>query len=295
LKIKFLNRRQDTFNYKIDRACVTCGNEFKGRYCNVCGEKVTELYERSILSFLSGLLNAFTFLDGKFFNTVKLLIVKPGQLSKNIQEGKRVPFMNMLSLFFVANFFYFLFPIFDSYNSTLYSQMYQVGYHSEIAQKTVTAKLDEATIAFKDFEETYNSQSTNLSKSLIIVLVFAFSGILMVMNYSKGSFFFNHLLFALEFYSFQLLLIAFLLANLIRVLVKVAFYFGIDWAFLLSDFTFTSIHVSLIAYFLIRGLITYYRQKWYWAILKSIVLIFLLQGTVITYRIMLFYFTIWTM
>jgi hypothetical protein len=102
-------RRIDTFDLEVTRTCKVCNNTFHGRYCNICGEKVSEPYERSFLNFLDGIVNAFTFLDGKFLKSLKLLILRPGQLSRNIADGKRVPYMKTISLFFVANFFYFLF------------------------------------------------------------------------------------------------------------------------------------------------------------------------------------------
>ncbi|HQQ98594.1 MAG TPA: DUF3667 domain-containing protein [Cyclobacteriaceae bacterium] len=139
--MRFFKRRPDSFNYELERTCITCGTTFHGRYCNRCGEKVVEPYERSIVAFLDGLLNAFTFLEGKFFRSIKLLMTKPGQLSRNIADGNQVPYMRMLNLFFVANFFYFFFFVFDSYNSSLATQMKYFGGHSEQVQKLVNEKI----------------------------------------------------------------------------------------------------------------------------------------------------------
>lgn len=203
--------------------------------------------------------------------------------------------MNLISLFFVANFFYFLFPVFDSYNSSLYTQLNLSNYHSESAQQVVERKIKSLNTTFQDFEVKYNSQSTDFSKMLIIVLVLAFSGVLAIVNYSKQQFFFNHLLFSLEFYSFQLLFISVFLANFFRIIIAIALSFGLDWELILSDNVFSIINVFILIYFLVRGQIEFYSQKWYWSLSKSIVLIFLLQGTVMLYRIMLFYLTISTL
>ncbi|MBY0435455.1 MAG: hypothetical protein K2U26_15235, partial [Cyclobacteriaceae bacterium] len=56
------HKRPDIVNMEVSRICKVCGNTFHGRYCNICGEKVSEPYERSFLNFLDNLLNAFTFL-----------------------------------------------------------------------------------------------------------------------------------------------------------------------------------------------------------------------------------------
>jgi hypothetical protein len=293
MTFSIFKKKQDKFDYDSSRICKVCSNMFKGRYCNICGEKVTEPYERSILNFLDSLLNAFTFLDGKFLKSLKLLIIKPGQLSRDIADGKRVPYMKMVSLFFVANFFYFLFPVFDSYNSSLYTQVNSLGVHSVKAKEIVKQKLEKDKIDIQDFQKDYQNQSTNLSKLLIVLLVFAFTAFLMVVNYSKQNYFFDHLLFSLEFYSFQLLINSVLLPNFFLLIIKLGNTVGMDWNVLLTDNFFSIITILIIIYFLLRGQLLFYKQKWYWVIPKVIILLFLLQGSVDLYRKMLFYVTMW--
>lgn len=295
MAISFFKKKPDNFDYEESRICRCCNHVFKGRYCNICGEKVIESNERTFLTFLDNLLNAFTFLDGKFLKSFTLLLTSPGQLSRNIADGLRVPYMKMVSLFFVANFFYFLFPVYDSYNSSLNTQLNYLGSHSIRAKEIVSARIEKEAITIQDFQKDYSNQSTNLSKLLIILLVFAFTGALMIVNYSKKVFFFDHLLFSLEFYSFQLLLSAVLLANLLRALIHLGDVWGLDWTILLSDNFFGVLSIFLLGYFLIRGLYLFYGQKWYWIIPKTIVLLILLQMSVELYRRMLFYLTIWTM
>jgi hypothetical protein len=288
-----LKKKPDTFDYEASRICRCCSNMFKGRYCNICGEKVIESNERSFLSFLDSLLNAFTFLDGKFIKSLKLLITRPGQLSRNIADGLRVPYMKMVSLFFVANFFYFLFPVFDSYNSSLYTQMNSLGQHSIRAREIVEAHIAESTSSMEQFQQTYQEKSTNLSKLLIIILVLALTLFLMVINFSRKAYFFDHLLYALEFYSFSLLINSVLLANMLRLIIKAAFNFGWDWRLLLSDAVFTIFWVLTIGYWLSRSQKIFYNQKWYWALVKTVALIFLIQFSVDFYRESLFYITMW--
>ena len=293
MAFSFFKKKQDDFDYEASRICKVCNNVFNGRYCNICSEKVTEPYERSLLNFLDSLLNAFTFLDGKFLKSLKMLIFRPGQLSRNIADGQRVPYMKMVSLFFVANFFYFLFPVFDSYNSSLYTQLNLLGDHSIAATASVKQKLESDKIEMKDFQRAYQNQSTNLSKLLIILLVFAFTFFLAVVNYSKQNYFFDHLLFSLEFHSFLLLVNSVLLPNLFLYTIKIGNSFGLDWSILLTNNFFAFVTLPMIAYFLFRGQRLFYSQKWYWNIPKIILLGFLLQASVELYRRMLFYLTIW--
>ena len=295
MKFDFFKKKQDKFDFEVTRICKVCSNTFHGRYCNVCGEKVSEPYERSFLNFLDSLLNAFTFLDGKFIKSLTLLITRPGQLSRNIADGLRVPYMKMVSLFFVANFFYFLFPVFDTYNSSLKTQLNYLGQHSVRAKEIVSNHIKEKSITIEEFQRSYHEKSTNLSKLLIVFLVLMLSGIFMIVNYSRTTYFFDHLLFALEVYSFQLLINLVLLANGFVFLIKGANYFGFDWRIILSDMVFSAIAQITICYFIFRGQMIFYRQKWYWSILRAIIIYYLIFETVFVYRAGLFYVTMWFM
>ncbi|MBX2914604.1 MAG: DUF3667 domain-containing protein [Cyclobacteriaceae bacterium] len=294
MPFSFFKKKPDTFDYEESRTCRCCNNMFKGRYCNICGEKVIEPSERSFLAFLDNLLNAFTFLDGKFITSLKLLVTRPGQLSRNIADGLRVPYMKMISLFFVANFFYFLFPIFDSFNSTLFSQTNLMGEHSVRAKAIVEKEVSTRQISIEEFEEKYRAQSTNLSKLLLIVLVLVMAVTHLVINFSKKNYFFDHLLISMEFYSFHLLINMLLLPAIGLLLVRMASWVGWNWNSLLTDRVFSVPVYGLVLYFLIRAQRIFYNHKWYWAIPKAIILFYAFREVISLYRIMLFYITVWT-
>jgi len=295
MALTLFKKKVDEFDYESLRTCKTCESEFKGRYCNKCGEKVTERYERSILHFLDNLLNAFTFLDGKFIKSLKLLVLRPGQLSKNISDGRQVPYMKMISLFFVTNFFYFFFPVFDSYNSTFKTQAYLLGAHSEQVRVISDNYTAEHKISIQDFEETYNNHSTNLSKILIIMLVIMFSVSSLLVNYSKGKFYIDHLLFGLELYSFHILINLVMLANVLLYLIKLVAHWGWNWQILLSDNLFSLLALITLFYWLVKAEKNFFQQKWYWAIPKAVLLYFLMIESVYVYRVALFYITVQTM
>lgn len=292
----FFSRRKDTFDYELSRVCVTCDNKFKGKFCSHCGEKIRNHEERSILGFLENLLNAFTFLDGKFFKSIKLLITKPGQLSRNIVDGSQVPYMKMLSLFFVANFFYFIFPSFDSFNSSLNTQMNLLEGHSEQVTTIVNNHLTNEGITLDEFRKDYESQSTNISKLFVIVLALGFTVILAVINYSKKIYFFDHFLLSLEFYSFLILFCYVFIPGILMLIIRgVAGIFGADWSVILSDNIFYFVMIFILGYFLFRSQRNFYYQKWYWALPKVVLLLFLMRETWNLYRRMLFYITMWWM
>src|SRR5688572_15208366 len=91
--------------------CKSCGNEFTGMYCNLCGEKVIVPSDRSFRKFLSNTMVAMTLADNKFFKSVWLIVVNPGALSKEFTEGRTIKYLRPLSVFFVLNLIYFFFPV----------------------------------------------------------------------------------------------------------------------------------------------------------------------------------------
>ncbi|MCA4896491.1 MAG: DUF3667 domain-containing protein [Cytophagales bacterium] len=288
-------KRQDSFDYSVSRSCKNCGNQFKGKFCNHCGEKVIDVSDRSFVKIAESVLNAFTFLEGKFWRSFKLILLDPGKLTSEIRSGIQVPYMKLVGLFFVANFFYFLFPVFDTFNSSLYSQMNQQSY-SEIVHALVTDYIGSNNIAFDQFAKEYNTHSGNLAKLLLIFLVLLFSGIISIVNYSKKSFYFDHLQMSFEFHAFQLLLCSVILPNVLVWVIRLSSAtMGVDWSILLSDGFYSWVTLLILFYFWLRAQRTYYQHGWIVSILKAGVLAYLVFEVWSIYRMFLFFATFYTL
>src|SRR5687768_12706751 len=116
-----LSNPTDTSKKRI-HVCKSCGNNFTGLFCNECGEKVLEPSDRTFKSFLVNIQIGITFADNKFLKSLRLTILKPGFLSREYIEGKRVNYLRPLQLFFVLNLVYFLFPLVQLFNTSLNTQ-----------------------------------------------------------------------------------------------------------------------------------------------------------------------------
>jgi hypothetical protein len=87
--------------------CLNCGSTVLGRYCHICGQENIEPKE----SFWQLVLHFFgdiTHFDGKFFSTLKDLMVKPGFLSKEYMQGRRVKYLNPIRMYMFTSFIFFL-------------------------------------------------------------------------------------------------------------------------------------------------------------------------------------------
>lgn len=88
--------------YKKEKNCLNCGLAFSdnNNYCADCGQKNTNpkiSFGTLVVDFLG---DVFTF-DSKIFKSLLYLIAKPGFLSQEFIEGRRVPYIPPLRMFIV--------------------------------------------------------------------------------------------------------------------------------------------------------------------------------------------------
>lgn len=277
---------------KSSEDCKSCGNNFSGKYCNACGEKVLDEKERSIRYFLGQLINAITFADTKFLKTVKLLFTRPGFLALEYVEGRRNLYTKPIALFFIINILYFLFPGVDTFNSTLHSQLNGQRY-SAYAQQTFDKNFAEDERSREVLETVYNKKSTEISKSILLLFSFLFSLPLSLVFMSRKQFYFNHLIFSVNFTSFLILGISFATFYLLYFVLYGLQLTGID----ISDFDVNNDYVigaTLLAIliYLFLALRRFYQQKTWITALKSLLLAFTVFPVLIVYRFVLFLITL---
>ncbi|MBL7851394.1 MAG: DUF3667 domain-containing protein [Cyclobacteriaceae bacterium] len=285
-------KRPDRFDYQASRTCRNCESVFQGKFCPRCGEKVVESYERSVRYFADDLLNALTSLDGKFITSLKMLLTNPGRMSADIVAGKRVPYMRMVSLFFVANFFYFLFPIFEAFNTSFNSQ-YSVQPYSSMIRPWVDARLAATGTSIEAYAETFNQQSSSNAKLLLVFIVFVFSWVLYLINWKRKEYYADHLTLSFEFMSFTIFFPTLLMSTLLLVALKLAALVGLDWSRLFYDEIISPVILLFILYFFVRAQVTFYGASWLKAGLRSLLMFLGFAATMVAFRFALFLVTYW--
>ncbi len=96
------------FSERIEKKCLNCGTEVHGRYCHICGQENIEPRE-TVWHLISHFVYDVTHFDGKFFSTVKYLLLKPGYLSKEYIKGRRASYLNPIKMYVFISAFFFLF------------------------------------------------------------------------------------------------------------------------------------------------------------------------------------------
>lgn len=87
--------------------CKNCGTTFSGHYCPNCGQAVRD-FDRPISFIFYNFLGDFFAFDTRFFRTLLLLIIRPGFLTKEYFDGRRVRYAPPFRIFIFVSFLLFL-------------------------------------------------------------------------------------------------------------------------------------------------------------------------------------------
>ena len=91
-----------------EKNCLNCNATVHGRYCHVCGQENTEPREKFGHMLTHFVFDLFHF-DGKFFRTMKYLLLKPGFMAQEHLRGRRMDYLHPIRLYIFTSAFFFLF------------------------------------------------------------------------------------------------------------------------------------------------------------------------------------------
>jgi hypothetical protein len=90
-----------------EKNCLNCNAIVQGRYCQVCGQEnivPQDTFRHLVLHFIYDI----THFDGKFFDTLKYLVFKPGFLSTEYIKGRRAKYLNPIRMYVFTSAIFFL-------------------------------------------------------------------------------------------------------------------------------------------------------------------------------------------
>jgi Protein of unknown function (DUF3667) len=90
-----------------EKNCLNCRAEIVGRYCHSCGQENLEPKE-TVWHLIQHFFNDVTHFDGKFFETVKYLLRKPGFLSLEYMRGRRMSYLNPIRMYVFTSAIFFI-------------------------------------------------------------------------------------------------------------------------------------------------------------------------------------------
>jgi hypothetical protein len=86
--------------------CPNCGAQLSGNFCQGCGQ-AAHLHVPSAREFLHEFIAHYVALEGKLWKSMALLIFRPGRLTRDYIEGKRVRYIEPLRLYLTFSIIFF--------------------------------------------------------------------------------------------------------------------------------------------------------------------------------------------
>lgn len=197
--------------------CLNCGNTFSGKFCNACGEKVYSEHDKSVLHLFEEAFHFVTDFEGKFFNTLKAVLLKPGKLSTDYCNGIRKKYFKPISFFLMVVILYLLFPLFTGLNMRL-----QFHLKHDLYGAYATAKMEQYMekkhLTEEEAAELYHHKSEKTSKILLFMVLPCIALVSWGIGFWKRRYYFDHFIFSIEAFSVFILCAFLLLPALLRLL-----------------------------------------------------------------------------
>ena len=254
--------------------CKNCQNTFYGNFCNNCGEKIISEADFSLKTILNQAFGAITNLDSKLLTTFKLLFKNPGRLSKKIISGVRVPYLKPFQVFVICNLIFFIFlsdtDLFRTPAKWFFNENFDF-FGTNVLDK-VDSIMQTQNKSLDDVKIEYDSVSSNVSKSLLILLIpfIALVGFIIKRKLKFG----KHLIFATLYFS------NFLLCTTIIYVIVTSLPFPNKWFFIVPSILVTC------SYYIV-SIKTFYDKTLLFSILYGALGVVLLGIFINFYRILI--------
>jgi hypothetical protein len=92
-----------------ENSCLNCGFTVDLRYCGNCGQENIEP-RRKFGELIFHFFEDLTHYEGKFWKTMRILVLRPGQLSVEYLQGKRMSHVPPVRLYIFISFLAFFIP-----------------------------------------------------------------------------------------------------------------------------------------------------------------------------------------
>jgi Protein of unknown function (DUF3667) len=127
-----------------DKTCLNCGATVEERFCTCCGQE-NLVPKETVGHLVRHFFEDITHFDGKFFVTIKDLILRPGFLTREYVAGRRMSYLNPIRMyiFISAIFFIALFASTDEAAPQPEDHTYGVNlFRQQLADSLRSAKGD---------------------------------------------------------------------------------------------------------------------------------------------------------
>ncbi len=164
--------------------CPNCGSARAGRFCSTCGQKA-EPIAPTLGYFLHELMQEIVNVDGKIFRSLRLLLTRPGFLTREVFAGRRASYVSPIRLYLSASIVMFALSAFGTFDGNF---EYTAG-PDEIVDSELAEEQGQARIM---------SELNERMPQAMFVLVPLFAALIMLLRRGSGHTYPQHLYFALH-------------------------------------------------------------------------------------------------
>jgi hypothetical protein len=203
--------------------CCNCGTCLAGHFCHNCGQKQVS-YNRPLTETIKLLLETWLSLDNKSLRSVKLLLTRPGAISKAFISGKRVSYSSPIKMYFFSSLlFFFLLQMSGNGNVGNHSPENAFPEAAAPQSKETLAPVSGSTQGFwaqvqQKIQENPHRLRHRVMKAfsyMFFALMPLFALLLKWFLKSKNKLYFEHLIFSIHVHVFGFLFISAYLVFLI--------------------------------------------------------------------------------
>ncbi len=181
--------------------CPSCGAPQRDRFCSTCGEKRITTRDYSVAHFAEHALETFTHFDFRSLRALKLLVLRPGLLTREYLDGRRKRYVGPVQLFVIMNVLFALLGP-NTFRTPLFVQEHDAPF-SAMKRAMVAEAMSYRTITREAFAAEFDRAAGLQGKTWIFSMIPAFAVCLAVV-YGFRRYVFEHLVFATHFYAFTL-------------------------------------------------------------------------------------------
>ncbi len=268
-------------------SCKHCGAQLNGNYCSDCGQKKITNEDKSVGHFFKEFAASVFFAEGKLARTMRVMVGRPGELSRVYILGDRKRYVTPLQLFFFANLIYFVFPIFSTFNTSLSTQLKHLPY-SKYVKPIVFEEIEEQGVSYEEYRSKFEKKSESNAKLLLITMVFIQALGFKLLFLRNKKLFFTDFLAASAYFNATYILV--LLIALPAVLLGINYMIPIDFGNL-SDSFLSFIFLVLIILYLIFFLKRAFQLTYVSSVWRGILIALILIPSFVVYRFILFWFS----
>jgi hypothetical protein len=199
--------------------CPNCRRETTTPFCPRCGERPIRTEDLTVAGALARIAHAATSVDGRVLRTFRRLLRHPGTLTRAYVEGQRKPYATPFAVFLIANVLFFAVQSLTHVSvlgSTLDSHLHLQDW-KDVAQALLDRHLQATGQSLATYAPIFDRAVVVNAKSLVVLMVLPFAGLLALLFVGRRQRFMAHLAFALHLYAFLMLVftVAVLFATLV--------------------------------------------------------------------------------